>query len=75
MPSTRKPSLYEKIEQSGQRQRQPYKGGSELNKAEHGEAEADPNIEADFEDLSQEESNKLLASYSTEKGKERLTAH
>ncbi|KAJ1199002.1 hypothetical protein NDU88_002840 [Pleurodeles waltl] len=72
------PSPHEKIKESGQRQpdnQQPDKGGSELNKVEYSEAEADPNIGDDFDGLSQEEWNKLLTSYSSEKEKERLIAH
>ncbi|KAJ1204775.1 hypothetical protein NDU88_000213 [Pleurodeles waltl] len=42
---------------------------------QHSEAEADPNIEVNFEDLSQEEWNELLASFSLEQEKECLTAH
>ncbi|KAJ1202927.1 hypothetical protein NDU88_006722 [Pleurodeles waltl] len=74
MSSTRKTSPHEEIEQRDQRQKQPDKGSSEVFKVEHSEAEADPNIEADFDDLSQEQQKELLASYS-EKEKECLTAH
>ncbi|KAJ1144621.1 hypothetical protein NDU88_010918 [Pleurodeles waltl] len=73
MSSTRKPSPHEKIEQSGQRQ--PDKGSPELNKAEYSETETDPSIEADFDDLLQEEWNELLTSYSAEKEKECSATH
>ncbi|KAJ1134799.1 hypothetical protein NDU88_001247 [Pleurodeles waltl] len=75
LSSTRKSSPHEMIEPRGLRQRQPDKGGSELHKAEHSEVEADPNIETDFKDLSQEEWKELLTSYSSEKEKECSTAH
>ncbi|KAJ1170888.1 hypothetical protein NDU88_002759 [Pleurodeles waltl] len=46
----------------------------EVNKVEHNEAEADLNIEEDFDDRSQEEWNDILTSYSSEKEKECPTA-
>ncbi|KAJ1218036.1 hypothetical protein NDU88_005622 [Pleurodeles waltl] len=74
--SMRKLSLHEKNEQIGvQLASSTDKGSTEFNKAEHGGAEADSNTGVDFDDLSQEEWNELLASYSSEKEKECLTAN